>query len=208
MACTHEDPIKSHACALCSLAETPQAEHAHKEAEFQAAKTIVAAVSAPAPAIELVATAPAPAEDLAVADAPAPSGVPELPGTLSHTNQRTNASSTAQRVQRAVCLSSCIAAWDFRMMTACAQMHLTGSSDRSCLAAAAVSFLGLPAIPLPYKDFSAEAPAPEFSPAQAPAPAHETGADVVKAFVGHYIEVRHFSPPHYARPRATSATLL
>ena len=68
-------------CACCSLADNKQhtSEQAHKEASFQAAKQIIAAVSAPAPSIELVAIAPAPVEDAAVADAPAPSG-PQLPG--------------------------------------------------------------------------------------------------------------------------------
>ena len=69
-------------CACGSLAEQHTSEQAHKEASFQAAKQIVAAVSAPAPSIELVALAPAPVEDAAVADAPAPSG-PQLPGTSS-----------------------------------------------------------------------------------------------------------------------------
>ncbi len=69
-------------CACCSLADKQHApEQVNKEASFQAAKQFIAAVSAPAPSIDLVAIAPAPVDLAAdVAEAPAPAG-PQLPGT-------------------------------------------------------------------------------------------------------------------------------
>lgn len=78
----HGSSIKA-SCACCSLAVQQHAsEQEHKEASFQAAKQLIAAVSAPAPSIDLVAIAPAPVDLAAdVSEAPAPAG-PELPGTL------------------------------------------------------------------------------------------------------------------------------
>lgn len=63
--------------------------------------------------------------------------------------------------------------------------------------AAGVSFLGLPplpAVPLPYKDNSAQAPMTAESGAQAPAPATATGAGVVKSFLSTFIDVRTWHP--------------
>ena len=65
-------------CACCSLADKQHT--SDKEASFQAAKQFIAAVSAPAPSIDLVAIAPAPVDlTTDVSEAPAPAG-PELPG--------------------------------------------------------------------------------------------------------------------------------
>ncbi len=65
--------------------------------------------------------------------------------------------------------------------------------------AAGVSFLGLPplpAVPLPYRDSTAEAPLSAESGAMAPAPAAATGEGVVKSFLTSFIDVRgcHFLP--------------
>lgn len=61
----------------------------------------------------------------------------------------------------------------------------------SCVAAAGISFLGLPAVPLPYKDYSAEAPAE--TGAQAPSPEKATGQSTVKSFLESFVNVR--TPP-------------
>ena len=64
--------------------------------------------------------------------------------------------------------------------------------------AAGVSFLGLPplpAVPLPYKDNSAQAPLTAESGAEAPAPAAATGAGVVKSFLSSFIDVRTWHIP-------------
>ena len=54
-------------------------------------------------------------------------------------------------------------------------------------AAAGISFLGLPAVPLPYKDSTATAPAE--SGALAPAPSQASGQSTVKSFVSSFINV-------------------
>ena len=61
----------------------------------------------------------------------------------------------------------------------------------SCLPTAGISFLGLPAVPLPYKDYSAQAPAD--TGASAPAPDKATGESTVKSFLESFVNVRNLT---------------
>ena len=81
------------------------------------------------------------------------------------------------------------------MGNACAQYNVWMCSIGR-VPAAGISFLGLPAVPLPYKDSSASAPAE--SSAQAPAPAQASGQSTVKSFLTSFIDVCSLASPHCA----------
>ena len=85
--------------------------------------------------------------------------------------------------------------WQVKLPARLCVTSVFRSAHVPCVAAAGISFLGLPAVPLPYKDYSAVAPSAESS-VQAPAPAKASGENTVKSFVSSFIDVRILPSEH------------